>query len=291
LRCHAGYYVVNLDVVACGAKTLYLGATVHSAELGVHFLKSFQKECTCENLSQKSLKSKNSVTIFSFIFFHSHLISCTTQHKIHLISTKVTTQDSYHLISTKVRTQDSQDSSHLISSRTKFTALSHHSQIGITSHVIQNRKIKTRFTTQSQVPSHHHPNHKQNRKSPASSQHRCTSSPSLAAPLQRPRPALVAEEAGPAPVSRLQHPMPAPPDPRPLRLLAGAVGASRSRPRPGPLAGTATQRPVLSPGSAPLVSCNRVRKREAEAVPRTTSIPHDPHHRHFAVERGRRERG
>jgi ribosome assembly protein YihI (activator of Der GTPase) len=31
---------------------------IHGAELSVHFLKSFQKKSTCENLSQKGLKSK-----------------------------------------------------------------------------------------------------------------------------------------------------------------------------------------------------------------------------------------
>jgi hypothetical protein len=31
---------------------------IHGAELRVHFLKSFQKESTCENLSQKGLKIK-----------------------------------------------------------------------------------------------------------------------------------------------------------------------------------------------------------------------------------------
>jgi hypothetical protein len=31
---------------------------IHGAELRVHFLKSFQKGSTCENLSQKGLKTK-----------------------------------------------------------------------------------------------------------------------------------------------------------------------------------------------------------------------------------------
>jgi hypothetical protein len=31
---------------------------IHGAELRVHFLKSFQKGSTCENLSQKGLKSE-----------------------------------------------------------------------------------------------------------------------------------------------------------------------------------------------------------------------------------------
>jgi hypothetical protein len=52
------YHVVNLGAVARGTEALYLGATVHGAELGVHFLKSFQKERTCENLSQKGIKCK-----------------------------------------------------------------------------------------------------------------------------------------------------------------------------------------------------------------------------------------
>jgi hypothetical protein len=41
----------------CGAEACNLGAMIHGAELKVHFLKSFQKGSTCENLSQK-LKSK-----------------------------------------------------------------------------------------------------------------------------------------------------------------------------------------------------------------------------------------
>jgi hypothetical protein len=41
----------------CGAEACNLGAMIHGAELRVHFLKSFQKESTCENLSQKGLKS------------------------------------------------------------------------------------------------------------------------------------------------------------------------------------------------------------------------------------------
>jgi hypothetical protein len=42
----------------CGAEACNLGAMIHGAELMVHFLKSFQKGSTCENLSQKGLKSK-----------------------------------------------------------------------------------------------------------------------------------------------------------------------------------------------------------------------------------------
>jgi hypothetical protein len=42
----------------CGAEACKLGAMVHGAELRVHFLKSFQKGSTCENLSQKGLKSE-----------------------------------------------------------------------------------------------------------------------------------------------------------------------------------------------------------------------------------------
>jgi hypothetical protein len=42
----------------CGAEACKLGAMIHGAELRVHFLKSFQKESTCENLSQKGLKSE-----------------------------------------------------------------------------------------------------------------------------------------------------------------------------------------------------------------------------------------
>jgi hypothetical protein len=42
----------------CGAEACKLGAMIHGAELRVHFLKSFQKGATCENLSQKGLKSE-----------------------------------------------------------------------------------------------------------------------------------------------------------------------------------------------------------------------------------------
>jgi hypothetical protein len=42
----------------CGAEACKLGAMIHGAELRVHFLKSFQKGSTCENLSQKGLKSE-----------------------------------------------------------------------------------------------------------------------------------------------------------------------------------------------------------------------------------------
>jgi hypothetical protein len=42
----------------CGAEACKLGAMIHGAELRAHFLKSFQKGSTCENLSQKGLKSK-----------------------------------------------------------------------------------------------------------------------------------------------------------------------------------------------------------------------------------------
>jgi hypothetical protein len=42
----------------CGAEACNLDAMIHGAELRVHFLKSFQKGSTCENLSQKGLKSK-----------------------------------------------------------------------------------------------------------------------------------------------------------------------------------------------------------------------------------------
>jgi hypothetical protein len=46
----------------CGAEACKLGAMIHGAELRVHFLKSFQKGSTCENLSQKGLKSKKVAT-------------------------------------------------------------------------------------------------------------------------------------------------------------------------------------------------------------------------------------
>jgi hypothetical protein len=42
----------------CGAEACNLGAMIHDAELRVHFLKSFQKGSTCENLSQKGLEIK-----------------------------------------------------------------------------------------------------------------------------------------------------------------------------------------------------------------------------------------
>jgi hypothetical protein len=48
----------NLGAKIHGAETCYLGAMVHGAELGVYFLKSFQKGCTYENLSTKGLKNK-----------------------------------------------------------------------------------------------------------------------------------------------------------------------------------------------------------------------------------------
>jgi hypothetical protein len=45
-----------------GAEACNLGAMIHGAELRVHFLKSFQKGSTCENLSQKGLKIKKDGT-------------------------------------------------------------------------------------------------------------------------------------------------------------------------------------------------------------------------------------
>jgi hypothetical protein len=42
----------------CGAEACNLGVMIHGAELRVHFLKSFQKGSSCENLSQKGLKRK-----------------------------------------------------------------------------------------------------------------------------------------------------------------------------------------------------------------------------------------
>jgi hypothetical protein len=42
----------------CGAEACKLGVMIHGAELKVHFLESFQKGSTCENLSHKGLKSK-----------------------------------------------------------------------------------------------------------------------------------------------------------------------------------------------------------------------------------------
>jgi hypothetical protein len=46
----------------CGAEACNLGAMIHGAELRVHFLKSFQKGSTCENLSEKGLKNKKDGT-------------------------------------------------------------------------------------------------------------------------------------------------------------------------------------------------------------------------------------
>jgi hypothetical protein len=63
----------------CGAEAYNLGAMIHGAELRVHFLKSFQKGSTCENLSQKGLKIKKrrpSVTTAARIF---ELALCKTQ--------------------------------------------------------------------------------------------------------------------------------------------------------------------------------------------------------------------
>jgi hypothetical protein len=42
----------------CGAEACNLGAMIHSAELRVHFLKSFQKGSTCEKLSRKRVKKQ-----------------------------------------------------------------------------------------------------------------------------------------------------------------------------------------------------------------------------------------
>jgi hypothetical protein len=61
----------------CGAEACNLGAMIHSAELRVHFLKSFQKGSICENLSQKGLKSKKdgrlyvpfSLSVVRFVIF------------------------------------------------------------------------------------------------------------------------------------------------------------------------------------------------------------------------------
>jgi hypothetical protein len=49
----------------CGAEACKLRAMIHGAELRVHFLKSLQKGFTCENLSQKGLKSKKIGTTHS----------------------------------------------------------------------------------------------------------------------------------------------------------------------------------------------------------------------------------
>jgi hypothetical protein len=50
------YQAVNLGAVARGGETLYLSATVHDGELGVHFLNLPKKRPTCENLSKKKRK-------------------------------------------------------------------------------------------------------------------------------------------------------------------------------------------------------------------------------------------
>jgi hypothetical protein len=42
----------------CGAEACNFGAMIHGAEIRVHFLKSFQKESICENLSLNGLKGK-----------------------------------------------------------------------------------------------------------------------------------------------------------------------------------------------------------------------------------------
>jgi hypothetical protein len=44
--------------MTCGAEACKLGAMIQGVELRVHFLKSFQKGSTCENLLQKGLKSE-----------------------------------------------------------------------------------------------------------------------------------------------------------------------------------------------------------------------------------------
>jgi hypothetical protein len=50
--------VMDLGAKIRDAETCYLGAIVHGAELGVYFLKSFRKRCTCENLKKRLKKQK-----------------------------------------------------------------------------------------------------------------------------------------------------------------------------------------------------------------------------------------
>jgi hypothetical protein len=49
-----------------GAAACKLGAMIHGAELRVHFLKSFQKGSTCENLLRKGLKIKKVGHLYYF---------------------------------------------------------------------------------------------------------------------------------------------------------------------------------------------------------------------------------
>jgi hypothetical protein len=57
----------------CGVEACNLGAMIHGAELRIHFLKSFQKVYTCENLSQKGLKiKKDGLLPASLSFPHRH---------------------------------------------------------------------------------------------------------------------------------------------------------------------------------------------------------------------------
>jgi hypothetical protein len=57
----------------CGAEACNLSAMIHGAELRVHFLKSFQKGSTCENLSQKGLKSKK---VGAFVYSAEGVSKC-----------------------------------------------------------------------------------------------------------------------------------------------------------------------------------------------------------------------
>jgi hypothetical protein len=55
---HVGRESYNLGAEIHGAETCYLGTMVHDAKLEVHFLKSFKKECSRENLSTKGPENK-----------------------------------------------------------------------------------------------------------------------------------------------------------------------------------------------------------------------------------------
>jgi hypothetical protein len=56
--CHVIAMVMDLSAKIHGAEMCYIGAMIHGVELGVYFLKTFQKRRICEILSPKKLKSK-----------------------------------------------------------------------------------------------------------------------------------------------------------------------------------------------------------------------------------------
>jgi hypothetical protein len=55
---HVGRESYTLSVEIHGAEICYLDATVHGAELGVHFFEIFPKRCICEILFSEGSKIK-----------------------------------------------------------------------------------------------------------------------------------------------------------------------------------------------------------------------------------------